>query len=123
MIESDIPHRVVHSNAAYLRTYGNSRNTVFTAPHVENKHDLEVAVGSLFDSSIRTRGEDSLIMYPVWGCDREADGAPAHVTHYLIEANNTNLCESSAPSETPTTLLHKANTDNRWRKRPARAIA
>jgi hypothetical protein len=120
MIESDIPHRVVHTNAAYLRKYGIS-TSIFSAPHVANKHDLEVAVGSLFDSSSTT---DSLIMYPVWGCDKEADGAPAHVTHYLIEANNTNAhSEESSPSETPTTLLHESNTKNRWNKRPARAIA
>lgn len=113
VIEADIPHRVVHTNAAYARRYGSSRSSTstFEAPYVENHQDLEVAVGSLFDSST-----DALTMYPVWESEKEVDGEGAHVTHFLIEASNW------APLEPMDDTLYNIEK-NPWREAPAHAIA
>jgi hypothetical protein len=45
-------------------------------------HDLELAVMELFPSL----GAREVVMYPVWGSDRKADGSLQQVTHYLVEA-------------------------------------
>lgn len=110
LVESDMPHRVVHANAAYSRRYGYSLSNPpqkFEAPHVETHRDLEVAVSSLFNPA------DSLIMYPVWGSEMGNC-----VTHYLVEA------DCSAPIAAPARIEDFDNETRPWKHNEAtQAIA
>lgn len=118
MIEADVPHRVVHTNAAYERHYGTvlqEATSHFEVPFVKNHRDLELAVGSLFVSVA------SLIMYPVCGSDREEDGV-AIVTHFLIEAKSVTPLVVADPIDNNHSFC-KTKTQHPWREAAAHAIA
>jgi hypothetical protein len=77
---------------------------------------LEFAVGSLFVSVA------SLIMYPVYGSEREEDGV-ATVSHFLIEATtSTPLAVVSDPMDKNHSVF-KSETHHPWREAAAHAIA
>jgi hypothetical protein len=119
VIEADIPHRVVHTNAAYERQYGTVEQAAtsnFEVPFVKNHRDLELAVGSLFVSVA------SLIMYPVCGSEREGDGV-ATVSHFLIEAiASTPLAVVADPLDKNHSVF-KTETRQPWREAAAHAVA
>jgi hypothetical protein len=51
---------------------------------------MEVAISSLFDAT------DKLVMYPVWGSDREIGGHLQLVTHFLIEVSDGSKQDSTS---------------------------
>lgn len=75
LIEAVRPHRIVHANAAYARRHGKDKDFQFLGDN------LEQAVMELFPALTTSE----VVMYPVWGSDREADGSLQQVTHYLVE--------------------------------------
>lgn len=115
LIESHSSHRIVHTNAAYARRYGSpNQPTFFTAPNVQNLQDLEAAVKFLFSET------DSLIMYPVWGSDREQNGKMQVITHFLVEADKL---DNHQPLDAVVNSSVYKDQPECWQKNSAYAVA